>query len=123
VFAADHGLHREPLRPSLLALFLPEYIVDWRHYTQARNAKGEPMLVLTRHDGERIFVGDGIVITVIAAQHGKARIGVNAPPDMTIDREEIRRRKLDEERFACPRRTSGRGVGPGSANPASFRSG
>jgi carbon storage regulator len=69
------------------------------------------MLVLTRNEGERIFVGDGVVITVIATHHKKVRIGIEAPPDIAIDREEIRQRKLDEEQLVCPRRASRRGVG------------
>ena len=59
------------------------------------------MLVLTRHKGERICIGDGIVVTVVAAQRGKARIGIEAPPEVAVDREEIRVRKIAELDETC----------------------
>ncbi len=58
------------------------------------------MLVLTRQAGERIFVGDGITITVVATGSKRVRIGIEAPPGVTIDREEIRCRRQREERLA-----------------------
>jgi carbon storage regulator len=50
-----------------------------------------PGLVLTRKTGQRIMVGDDIVITMLSAGDGKARIGVRAPGDVRVDREEVRR--------------------------------
>lgn len=47
------------------------------------------MLVLTRRPGERICIGDGIVVTVIAAGRGKVRLGVDAPKDISIVRDEV----------------------------------
>lgn len=52
------------------------------------------MLVLSRNVGERIMVGEDIVITLIRAEHGKAKIGVEAPAGITIDREEVYQQKL-----------------------------
>lgn len=46
------------------------------------------MLNLTRRRGEKIFVGDDIVIVVTQIDRGKVRIGIEAPPDMKIDRDE-----------------------------------
>lgn len=48
------------------------------------------MLVLTRRLNERIFIGDNIVITLIDIDRGKVRIGIDAPSDLRVDREEIR---------------------------------
>jgi len=51
------------------------------------------MLVLSRHNGERICIGNGIVITLVAARQNKAKIGIEAPPEILVDRQEVRDRK------------------------------
>jgi len=48
------------------------------------------MLVLSRKVGERILVGDDITITVVRMAQGVVRIGVDAPADLPIVREEIK---------------------------------
>ena len=48
------------------------------------------MLVLSRKVGERILVGDDITITVVRMAQGVVRIGVEAPSEMPIVREEIK---------------------------------
>lgn len=48
------------------------------------------MLVLTRRLNERIFIGDNIVITLVDIDRGKVRIGIDAPNDLRVDREEVR---------------------------------
>jgi carbon storage regulator len=47
------------------------------------------MLVLTRRVGESIRIGDGITVTLVQMAPGKVRIGIEAPPEMTILREEL----------------------------------
>jgi carbon storage regulator len=47
------------------------------------------MLVLYRKVGERIVVGDKITITVVRMGQGNVRIGIDAPGDMAIVREEL----------------------------------
>jgi carbon storage regulator len=47
------------------------------------------MLALTRKAGESIVVGNSIRITVLELSHGVVRIGFEAPPDVSIYREEI----------------------------------
>jgi len=47
------------------------------------------MLVLSRKVGERIVVGDKITITVVRMGQGNVRIGIDAPGDMAIVREEL----------------------------------
>jgi carbon storage regulator len=59
------------------------------------------MLVLSRNKGERICIGDGITVTLINAGRDKARIGIEAPPDIPIDREEICVRKNTERGRTC----------------------
>jgi carbon storage regulator len=47
------------------------------------------MLVLSRKEGERIMISSDIVITVMKVSGGKVRIGVEAPGDVPVHREEI----------------------------------
>lgn len=47
------------------------------------------MLVLSRHRDESIIVGDDIVITVVDIRGDKVRIGIDAPSEVTIHREEV----------------------------------
>jgi carbon storage regulator len=48
------------------------------------------MLVLSRKQSERIFIGDNIVITVVDIDKGKVRLGIECPRNIAIYREEIR---------------------------------
>lgn len=47
------------------------------------------MLVLSRKQGEQIIIGDGITITVVSIAPGKVRIGIVAPKDTPVHREEV----------------------------------
>lgn len=47
------------------------------------------MLVLGRHSGESILVGDNIVVTLVRIGRDSCRIGITAPKDMNIVREEL----------------------------------
>lgn len=47
------------------------------------------MLILTRAAGETIVIGDGITITVMGMHGGQVRIGVEAPREIAVHREEV----------------------------------
>jgi carbon storage regulator len=47
------------------------------------------MLVLSRKLGEKIFIGDNICITVVDIDRGKIRLGIEAPRDVPIFRQEL----------------------------------
>jgi carbon storage regulator len=48
------------------------------------------MLVLSRVRGESIIIGDDIEVTIIDIRHnGKVRLGIEAPKDITVHREEV----------------------------------
>ena len=47
------------------------------------------MLILTRRVNETLMIGDGITITVLGVKGGQARLGINAPRDVAIHREEV----------------------------------
>ena len=62
------------------------------------------MLVLSRNVDESIVINGNIVVTVVRVEGGKVRIGVKAPKNITLDREEIHERKQYERQNA---KTSG----------------
>ena len=47
------------------------------------------MLVLSRKVGERILVGDNVTITVVRLTNGGVRLGIEAPTEMSVVREEV----------------------------------
>ena len=47
------------------------------------------MLVLTRRVGERLIIGDEIVITIARCRGNQVNIGIDAPADISIHREEV----------------------------------
>jgi len=54
------------------------------------------MLVLSRKQSERLIIGDNIVITIVRVAGGSVRVGIEAPPEVQIQREEVRRREKGE---------------------------
>jgi carbon storage regulator len=55
------------------------------------------MLVLTRRPGEQIVIGNGIRVTVVSVGPGRVKIGIDAPPDVRIDRQEIHEKIQQEQ--------------------------
>ena len=47
------------------------------------------MLVLSRYRDESIYIGDDIIITVVDIRGDRVRIGVQAPPDVSVHRQEV----------------------------------
>ena len=55
------------------------------------------MLILTRRTGESIMIGDSVEVKVLGIRSGQVKIGVEAPKDMPVHREEIFNRIREEE--------------------------
>jgi carbon storage regulator len=47
------------------------------------------MLILSRKAGEKIMIGDNIVVCIAGIQNGQVRIGVDAPRELPVHREEV----------------------------------
>lgn len=58
------------------------------------------MLVLTRKLGENIRIGDAVKITVLEVRSGQVKLGIEAPPEVKVHREEIYARIQEENRKA-----------------------
>jgi carbon storage regulator len=59
------------------------------------------MLILTRKIGESVTIGDKIKVYVVEIKGRQVRLGIEAPPDTIVHREEIYQRILEENRLAA----------------------
>ena len=65
------------------------------------------MLILTRRVGETVMIGNDVTVTVLGVKGNQVRVGVNAPKDVAVHREEIYERiRREEEGEAQPARST-----------------
>ena len=55
------------------------------------------MLILTRRIGETICIGDNVTVTILNAKGNQIRLGIHAPKDVSVHREEIYQRIQKEQ--------------------------
>jgi carbon storage regulator len=82
------------LRSTRLLAAHPEFFQTQLRASVALLRKEQAMLVLTRRIGETIVVANNVHVTVVSVVGGKVRLGIDAPPAVTVNRAEVRERKL-----------------------------
>ncbi len=74
------------------------------------------MLILTRREGESVLIGDEITVTVLRVKGSQVRLGVNAPKNVAVQREEISERARAEVKEPADAQPAATGALTGGSN-------
>jgi carbon storage regulator len=77
-------------------MILPDKVYLFENLYIQYGTRRSKMLILTRSVGETIMIGDDITVTVIHVDGGQVKIGINAPKDIPVHREEVYERIQNE---------------------------
>lgn len=74
----------------------------WVQVVNEESNKEMEMLILTRRIGETAMIGDDIAVTVLGVKGNQVRVGINAPKEVSVHREEIYERIKRQEEHSHP---------------------
>ena len=92
-----------PREAAIIRRVLLKSVQSYRHLNVLLTGKHLPaclncrMLILTRRAGESLRIGDDVEVTVMAVNGSQVRIGIKAPINVSVDREEVAERKRREK--------------------------
>jgi len=66
-------------------------------HSENSKARRASMLVLARKQGQRIMIGNDVILTICEIRGDRVRIGINAPKTVSVHREEIMERIAEEK--------------------------
>jgi carbon storage regulator len=61
------------------------------------------MLVLSRKPGQEVVIGDNIRITIVSVRGEQVRLGIEAPRNVAVDRQEVHERRLQFQEARPPK--------------------
>ena len=70
--------------------------IGWLFFVPLSETKGVSLLILTRKAGEKIVIGDNVTVTVVSVKGKQTLLGIEAPLEIQVHREEVYQRILME---------------------------